>query len=141
MEALVSQDASADDISRVVTAVGDAVERRLIGIAEEKLGPPPVPYCWVSLGSRARQEQALAADQDNAIILSDEAGPEHAAYFAALADEVTTALVECGYPLCPGEIMASNPRWRVPLIAVAPGVQHVDHRAGAGRHPAGEHLL
>ena len=115
VEALVSQDASADDISRVVTAVGDAVERRLIGIAEEKLGPPPVPYCWVSLGSRARQEQALAADQDNAIILSDEAGPEHAAYFAALADEVTTALVECGYPLCPGEIMASNPRWRVPL--------------------------
>ncbi|HOF63558.1 MAG TPA: DUF294 nucleotidyltransferase-like domain-containing protein [Dermatophilaceae bacterium] len=115
VETLVSQDASADDIGRVVTAVGDAVERRLIGLAEEKLGPPPVPFCWVSLGSRARQEQALAADQDNAMILSDDATAEHAAYFEALAAEVTSSLVECGYPLCPGDIMASNPRWRVTL--------------------------
>lgn len=115
VEHLVTQDASADDIGRIVTAVGDAVERRLVGLAEELLGPPPVPYCWVSLGSRARQEQALAADQDNAIILSNDATAEHAPYFEALAREVTAGLVECGYPLCPGEVMATNPRWRVTL--------------------------
>ncbi|HRW18733.1 MAG TPA: putative nucleotidyltransferase substrate binding domain-containing protein [Dermatophilaceae bacterium] len=118
VEALVSQDASADDIGRVVTAVGDAVERRLLGLAEERLGPPPVPYCWVALGSRARQEQALAADQDNAIVIDnsvDPADPEHAAYFTALAEQVCADLVTCGYKLCPGDIMATNPRWRAPL--------------------------
>lgn len=120
VQGLVGQDASAHDIGRIVTAVGDAVERRLIGLAEQRLGPPPVPYCWVSLGSRARREQALAADQDNAIILDDKA-TEHpdqgavAAYFTELAEQVSAGLVECGYPRCPGEVMATNPRWRVPL--------------------------
>jgi CBS domain-containing protein len=115
VELLVTQDASAEDIGRIVTAVGDAVERRVLGLAEAHLGPAPVPYCWVSLGSRARQEQALAADQDNALILDNEVLPEHAAYFEALATFVCDALVECGYPRCPGDIMATNPRWRVPL--------------------------
>jgi CBS domain-containing protein len=45
VERLVGQDASAHDIGRVVTTVGDAVERRLIALAERRLGPPPVPYC------------------------------------------------------------------------------------------------
>ncbi|MGB7818655.1 MAG: putative nucleotidyltransferase substrate binding domain-containing protein [Ornithinibacter sp.] len=110
--ALVEQDASADDIGRVVTAVGDAVVRRLLVLAEAELGGPPVPYCWVALGSRARLEQALAADQDTALILDDSAGPEHADYFAALAERVTTALVECGYPRCVGDVMATNPELR-----------------------------
>ena len=68
VETLVRQDASADDIGRVVTAVGDAVDRRLILLAEAELGPPPVPYCWVVMGSRARLEQALGADQDLSLI-------------------------------------------------------------------------
>ena len=113
--ALVEQDASADDIGRVVTAVGDAVERRVIALAEADLGPPPVPYCWVALGSRARLEQALAADQDNAIVIDDAMQPEHAAWFEALATRVTADLVACGYPRCPGDVMATNPRWRQPL--------------------------
>ena len=98
VESLVSQDASADNIGRIVTAIGDSVERRLLALAEEQLGPPPVSYCWVSLGSRARLEQALASDQDNALILADDVQPEHAAYFEALARDVTDGLVECGYP-------------------------------------------
>ncbi|MEO7421300.1 MAG: DUF294 nucleotidyltransferase-like domain-containing protein [Ornithinibacter sp.] len=110
--ALVEQDASADDIGRVVTAVGDAVVRRLLELAEADLGAPPVPYCWVALGSRARFEQALAADQDTAIILDDTAVPEHDAYFSALAEKVTAGLVQCGYPRCAGDVMATNPRLR-----------------------------
>ncbi len=115
VQSLVEQDASADDIGRVVTAVGDAVERRVLALAEADLGPPPVPYCWVALGSRARLEQALAADQDNAMLIDDTMQPEHAAWFEALATRVTDGLVECGYPRCPGEVMATNPRWRQPL--------------------------
>jgi CBS domain-containing protein len=115
VQALVEQDASADDIGRVVTAVGDAVERRVIALAEADLGPPPVPYCWVALGSRARLEQALAADQDTAIVIDDAMQPEHAPWFEALASRVTDDLVACGYPRCPGDVMATNPRWRQPL--------------------------
>lgn len=115
VESLVQQDASADDIGRIVTSVGDAVERRLLLLAEERLGPPPVPYCWVTLGSRARLEQALASDQDNALVLSDDVQPEHAGYFEELARLVTEGLEQCGYPPCPGDVMATNPRWRQPL--------------------------
>jgi CBS domain-containing protein len=115
VQSLVEQDASADDIGRVVTAVGDAVERRLIALAEGELGPSPVPYCWVTLGSRARLEQALSADQDTAIIVDDAMGPGDAAWFEALAARVTDGLVTCGWRRCPGGVMATNPRWRRPL--------------------------
>ncbi|MGG5257891.1 DUF294 nucleotidyltransferase-like domain-containing protein [Phycicoccus avicenniae] len=113
--ALVEQDASADDIGRVVTAVGDAVERRLLALAEDVLGAPPVPYCWVALGSRARLEQALATDQDTALVIDDAVDEAGLAWFEDLADWVTAGLVRCGYPRCPGDVMATNPRWRRPL--------------------------
>lgn len=117
VQQLVEQDASADDIGRVVTAVGDAVERRLLALAEAELGPPPVPYCWVTLGSRARLEQALAADQDHAVIVDDAMAPGDAAWFERLATWVTDGLAACGWPRCRGDVMATNPRWRRPLAA------------------------
>lgn len=116
VQTLVRQDASADDIGRVVTAVGDAVDRRLILLAEAELGPPPVPYCWVVMGSRARQEQALGADQDNALLLDDSYDETaHGAYFRDLASYVCDALVESGYPQCRGQVMATNDRLRQPV--------------------------
>lgn len=120
VERLVTQDATADDIGHVVTAVGDAIERRLLELTHADLGPAPVPYCWVVLGSRARQEQGLAGDQDNALIYADDlpAGvtqEEVTAYFEALAQRVVAGLEACGYPRCPGDVMATNPRWRAPL--------------------------
>ncbi|QIM22562.1 cyclic nucleotide-binding/CBS domain-containing protein [Phycicoccus sp. HDW14] len=115
VQALVEQDASADDIGRVVTAVGDAVERRIIRLAEDVLGPPPVPYCWMALGSRARLEQALATDQDHAMVIDDAVDEDGLAWFEDLAEWVTDGLVRCGYPRCTGDVMATNPRWRHPL--------------------------
>lgn len=116
VEQLVRQDVSADDITRAVTTVGDALERRLIALAEEELeseghGPQP-RYCWMTLGSRARHEQALGGDQDHAVILADEAPEGAEDYVAALADRVVAGLEACGYPRCEGDIMATNPRWR-----------------------------
>lgn len=116
---LVRQGTSGHDTGRVVTAVGDAVEIRLLELAETALGPPPVPYAWLTLGSRARFEQALGADQDHALILHDEAGPEPsadvAAYFRELAERVTSGLETAGYPRCRGDKMATNPQWRTTL--------------------------
>lgn len=112
VEQLVAEDASAQDIGRVVTALGEAIERRLLVLAEADLGPPPVPYCWVVLGSQARHEQGLGSDQDNCLVLAHDVTPEQDDYFAALARQVSAGLVACGYPPCPGKVMATNPRWR-----------------------------
>ena len=74
-----------------------------------------MPYCWVALGSRARLEQALAADQDNAIIIDNGVQPDQLGWFEQLFRRVTDDLATCGYPRCPGDIMATNPQWRQPL--------------------------
>jgi CBS domain-containing protein len=115
MRQLVAQDATADEIGRVVTAIGDQVTRRLLQLSEAELGPPPVPYCWVALGSQGRWEQGLSSDQDNALVLDDSVRPEHEAYFRALATRVCDGLAAAGYPYCPGQVMATNERWRQPL--------------------------
>lgn len=112
---LLRQDATAEDISRIVSRTTEALWQRLAEIGERHLGPPPVPYCWIALGSLARQEQALGSDQDHAFILDDGALPEHDAYFAELAGFLTSALVTCGFSRCDGDVMATNPRWRQPL--------------------------
>jgi len=82
---------------------------------EAALGTPPCPYAWLVLGSEGRYEQTLRTDQDNALVYADDAPPEAAAYFAMLAERMVEQLVACGFPRCPGEIMATNPRWRQPL--------------------------
>jgi CBS domain-containing protein len=107
---LVDRDVSAADISRVMTALGDAVRRRVVTLVEAELGPPPVPYSWVVLGSVAREEEALSADQDHALVLAE---PGHDEWFAALASRVTDVLEQSGWPRCPGAVMATNPLWRV----------------------------
>jgi CBS domain-containing protein len=57
-------------------------------------------------------EQALAADQDHALVLHD-ATEADGAWFADLARLVTDGLEECGYRRCPGDVMAVNDRWRL----------------------------
>jgi CBS domain-containing protein len=110
---LVERDVSAADICRVATALGDAVRRRVVALVEEELGPPPVAYSWVVLGSAAREEEGLTADQDHAIVLAAETDGAGGAWFAELAERVTSVLEQCGWPRCPGGVMAVNPQWRL----------------------------
>jgi len=112
---LVASGATADQIGQAVTAVTDAITVRLLELAEAELGAPPVPYCWLAGGSQARREQSSHSDQDNALLIADHMTPEDDAYFAALARRVNDGLDACGYVYCPGDVMASNPKWRQPL--------------------------
>ena len=112
---LVASGATADQIGQAVSAVTDAVTLRLLELAEERLGPPPVPYCWMAGGSQARREQSSHSDQDNALLIADHMRPEDDEYFAALAHIVNDGLNACGYIYCPGDVMARNPKWRQPL--------------------------
>lgn len=103
------------DIGRVVALSHDALVERLLVKAERILGPPPCPYAWIVLGSEGRYEQTLRTDQDNALIYANAESNEAEGYFAALAHHVVEWLVQCGFPRCPGEIMATNPQWCQPL--------------------------
>lgn len=118
LSGLVDANASAHSIGHIVTSVGEAVTIRLLSLGEARLGPPPVPYAWLAGGSQARNEQTALSDQDNCLLLSDDYDERrHGEYFAELARGVCDGLDACGYIYCPGEIMATTPKWRQPLRA------------------------
>ncbi len=102
-------------VTRLITDIADTVTRRLLWLAEQSLGPAPVPYLWLACGSQGRQEQTGVSDQDNCLILSDEVTEGDMPYFAALAKFVSDGLDGCGYVYCPGDMMATNPRWCQPV--------------------------
>lgn len=105
-----------DIVTRLITDVADTVTRRLLALAEDTLGPPPVPYVWLACGSQGRQEQTGVSDQDNCLILDDAATDDmRTGYFAQLAKFVSDGLDTCGYFYCPGDMMATNPRWCQPV--------------------------
>jgi CBS domain-containing protein len=113
---MVHQDANSQMIGSAMAVVGRSFKQRLCELAEAHLGAPPVPYCFLALGSMARGEQLIVTDQDNAIILDNRFVPKlHDEYFSALATFVCDGLALCGYSYCTGDIMATNPRWRQPL--------------------------
>jgi CBS domain-containing protein len=102
-------------VTRLITDISDAVTRRLLRLAEEELGPPPVPYLWLACGSQGRQEQTGVSDQDNCLMLDDAATEADLPYFETLARRVSDGLDAAGYVYCPGDMMATNPRWRQPV--------------------------
>ncbi|AIX51547.1 MULTISPECIES: DUF294 nucleotidyltransferase-like domain-containing protein [Pantoea] len=113
---IVREDANSQMTGRAMAVIGRSFTQRLLALAEAELGPPPVPYCFITLGSMARQEQLLVTDQDNALILDNRYdASRHEAYFMALARRVCDGLAACGYHYCSGNIMATNGRWRQPL--------------------------
>lgn len=113
---MVNEEASAHMIGSAMSAIGRGFKQRLIELAEAELGPPPVPYCFLAMGSMARQEQLIVTDQDHALILDNRYDPaQHGAWFQALGEFVSDGLARCGYTLCTGGIMASNEQWRLPL--------------------------
>jgi CBS domain-containing protein len=110
---MVREDANSHMIGSAISVIGRSFKQRLLEMAEEQFGPPPVPYCFLALGSMARDEQLIYTDQDNALVLADRySESEHGAYFEKLAKFVSDGLNECGYTYCDGNVMASNPEWR-----------------------------
>jgi len=116
---LIKEGAKAGDIARMISLLNDQILERMLSLLEDELGPPPVPYCWLLMGSEGRREQTFKTDQDNAIIYADPADDAEAEvareYFYVFAEKAIDHLVNCGYPLCPGEIMARNPKWCQPV--------------------------
>lgn len=113
--AQIESDTSGELLGKFITIITDTVTRQLLRIAQAEHGPPPCDFAWVALGSQGRSEQSAKSDQDNALVLSNDATDADDPYFAAIAKVVNDGLDACGYVYCPGEVMASNPKWRRPL--------------------------
>jgi CBS domain-containing protein len=104
----------AGQLTRIVSALNDLVTARVVQLQAAVTGVDETAFCWIALGSEGRHEQTLATDQDNGILFPDPPGGDADAVRARLlgfARGVNEALARCGFPLCRGEVMASNPRW------------------------------
>ena len=116
---LIKEGAKAGNITQMIAILNDHILERMLTLLEEELGKPPVSYCWLLMGSEGRREQTFKTDQDNAILYADPADETEKkaaeVYFKEFAARAIEHLVNCGYPLCPGEIMAINPKWCQPL--------------------------
>lgn len=116
---LLEGGATAGSILRIISTVNDRIERKILDLALKTLGPPPEPFCWIVYGSAGRKEQTFKTDQDNAIIYRDPADEREqilsSEYFGRFSEFVVDAFLRCGFKLCPGDFMASNPKWRQPI--------------------------
>jgi len=108
---LLGQGVQAHQLTQLISHLNDVLTARLVDIKATEHGLDTQRFCWIALGSEGRSEQTIATDQDNALIVAE---PEdgHAPdpqRLLAFALDVNRALDACGYPLCKGNIMASNP--------------------------------
>lgn len=107
---LVAQGAAAEPLTHTITALNDSLTQRLFELLLPEFQLDDVAWCWLAVGSEGRREQTVATDQDNALVFEcDErdvpATRERLLRFAA---EANACLAELGFPLCTGNVMASN---------------------------------
>ena len=105
-------------VCAVMAKINDALIETALRIVltdlEAEAGAPTARFCWLALGSEGREEQLLRTDQDNAIIFESEAArtdDEVRAELLTVGRRVVEILVRAGFERCPGDIMASNPKW------------------------------
>jgi CBS domain-containing protein len=118
VQGLIRAGTPAKQLNQFITAVSDAVLRRVLELELRDMEPPPVRFVFMIMGSEGRHEQTLKTDQDNAIVYDDPStGAADAvhAYFLKLGERVCTSLDQCGYRFCSANVMARNPMLCQPL--------------------------
>jgi CBS domain-containing protein len=106
---LMAQGLQSRPLTRLISQLNDNLTARLIEIELKRHGLSASQMCWVALGSEGRGEQTIATDQDNALIYASDDPERDQPVWLAFAKAVNLALDACGYPLCTGGVMASNP--------------------------------
>ncbi len=111
VEQMLAQGASVEQLTRLITTLNDNLTRRVLKLVLDEQKESVPPFVWIAFGSEGRSEQTLKTDQDNGILFHCDEGEEEAVRnkLLPIAQQINDALAECGFPLCPGNIMASNP--------------------------------
>jgi CBS domain-containing protein len=115
----------------LAAAVRDQLFARAAELAQSG-GADPGPLALAALGSEGRREQFLATDQDNALVLGEEADPAAAEAFAV---RLMAILDQVGLPPCPNGVTADRAAWRMTLAGWR------EHLARLGRDLGPEAVL
>lgn len=109
---MLAHGASSTQITHIITLLNDHTVCRVIELAIDDMGDPGVPFTWLCFGSEGRREQTLHTDQDNGILFEAADATDAAlkrGKLLPLAERINRDLDQCGFTLCKGNIMASNP--------------------------------
>jgi CBS domain-containing protein len=109
---LVEQGVAPEQLMLFVSALNDRLSQRVIEIVRKRHDLERISWCWLAFGSEGRFEQTLATDQDNGLIFVAHEGAalqQARERLLGFAREVNEALDASGFPLCKGNVMASNP--------------------------------
>ena len=109
---LVEEGVAAERLTLFVSVLNDRISERIIDLVRKRHAFDRIGWCWLAFGSEGRLEQTFATDQDNGLLFVAHDGTPDAAVREKLlpfAREVNEALDACGFPLCKGNVMASNP--------------------------------
>ncbi|MEX2475894.1 putative nucleotidyltransferase substrate binding domain-containing protein [Marinobacter sp.] len=112
VDAMLAHGADSGQVVKIITTLNDVTVRRVLELNLKK-ADPGIPFTWLTFGSEGRQEQTLLTDQDNGILFETPEGMTEAEVREKLlpfAERVNNELAECGFTLCKGNIMASNPK-------------------------------
>jgi signal-transduction protein with cAMP-binding, CBS, and nucleotidyltransferase domain len=110
VQAIFTSTENINSVSRTITSIADAINKRIIEMALNEVGEPPCEFAFVAMGSEGRGEQTLNADQDNAIVFKEDK-EENKDYFLRLSEIINENLHTIGYSRCKGDLMAGNPEW------------------------------
>jgi CBS domain-containing protein len=114
LRSLITSGAKAQNLTRFITAVSDAILKKVMAFTLEELGQPPARFVFMIMGSEGRHEQTLKTDQDNAIVYEDvdpKDEPATREYFLKFGEKACTLLDQAGFEFCTGGVMAKNPKW------------------------------
>jgi CBS domain-containing protein len=109
-------------VSDVVSAVSDALVRRMIELAIESTGSPPAEFAWMALGSHGRREPMPSSDVDSGMAWRDRPSPDPieteprrrlastrtTTYMQELAANVADCIRVLGWRLDPHGVTASG---------------------------------
>jgi CBS domain-containing protein len=112
LASLAGRGSEVTEVGRIASMITDACTKRLLQLAQQRLGQAPMEWTWLAFGSQARMEQGLISDQDNGLLLAEAPDEPEAQYFQRLAEFVCDGLADCGYIYCPGDVMAKS-KWRM----------------------------
>ncbi len=116
---MLAQGVAAEQLTQIISTLNDLLTKRIIELELHDNPLCDIEFCWLALGSEGRIEQTLNTDQDNGLIFSVPEGSSAEAVRARLlpfAKRINHALADCGFPLCGGDVMASNPKWCLSLV-------------------------
>jgi CBS domain-containing protein len=121
-------------VSRMIAGIHDTIIRRLIEIAHEDLGPPPVPYAWLATGSFGRREPFPSSDVDCALAWEGDDDQELRRWMTSLAARVLADLPASGMRPDHKGAVASSPLFARSIAeweaAARAWVDHPDRQRG-----------